>query len=64
MRLLGDRREAETMGQRGLQRVRERFTVEKMVQSYENLYDDLLRAKGISTSGRGMPERGSHGMGS
>jgi len=45
MRLLVNRREAEEMGKRGLERVRERFSMEKMVRSYEELYVGLLREK-------------------
>jgi glycosyltransferase involved in cell wall biosynthesis len=46
VRLLGDKHEAEAMGRRGLELVREKFTIEKMVRSYEELYLGLLREKG------------------
>ncbi|MCX6355316.1 MAG: glycosyltransferase [Candidatus Aureabacteria bacterium] len=38
--------EVREMGLRGLERVRDLFSVEKMVQSYEDLYLSLLREKG------------------
>ena len=47
MRLLVNRREAEEMGKRGLEKVREQFTIERMVKSYEDLYLELMSRKGI-----------------
>ncbi|MEJ2745652.1 MAG: glycosyltransferase, partial [bacterium] len=41
--ILGDKREAKAMGRRGLDLVRKKFTIEKMVKSYEELYLGLLR---------------------
>lgn len=45
--ILGDRERALLLGERGRARVRERFTLAKMLGSYESLYEELLRAKGL-----------------
>jgi L-malate glycosyltransferase len=62
MRVLGDRREAEAMGRRGLELVRERFTIEKMVTAYEKLYESLMLKKESRCAGFNVSERGAHGI--
>ena len=43
LRLLNDRDDAIEMGRRGLERMKERFTIDRMVKSYETLYEKLMR---------------------
>jgi glycosyltransferase involved in cell wall biosynthesis len=42
VRLLRDRPAAEEMGRRGRQRVERRFSMERMVRSYEDLYEEIM----------------------
>jgi len=42
LRLLSNRDVAIEMGRRGLERVREHFTIDRMVKSYETLYEKLM----------------------
>jgi glycosyltransferase involved in cell wall biosynthesis len=51
LHLLRNKAAAEEMGRRGLERVKREFSMRKMVQSYEELYSDLLCARGIDTVG-------------
>jgi glycosyltransferase involved in cell wall biosynthesis len=62
MRVLRDRRAAEAMGQRGLELVRERFTIEKMVTAYEKLYESLMLKKESRCAGFNVSEQGAHGI--
>ncbi len=43
--LLQDRERAEAMGQAGRERVEKHFSVERMVQETETLYEELIREK-------------------
>ena len=45
--VLNDKGKRETMGKAGRNRVATHFSIEKMVEGYENLYFDLAREKGI-----------------
>jgi len=59
--LLQDRERAEAMGQAGRERVEKYFTVERMVQKTEALYEELIGEKmerGRTEEGRGRVERG------
>ncbi len=47
VRLLENRGEAEAMGRAGMERARRVFTIEKMISSYEKLYDKLLERVGV-----------------
>lgn len=52
-RLLGNAEEAREMGRRGRERVCKRFTVERMVHEYEELYRALLARTGATAGGGG-----------
>lgn len=47
LHVLSDGERARAMGRRGLELVRERFSLEAMVRSYERLYERLLAKEGI-----------------
>jgi glycosyltransferase involved in cell wall biosynthesis len=46
VRVLGDAELARSLGERGRARVAERFTLDRMLRAYEELYENVLRAKG------------------
>jgi len=50
-RLLVDRDAAKAMGRTGRKRIEEQFTIGKMVKNYEQLYANLLQAKGKTILG-------------
>lgn len=48
VRLIGNPGEAAEMGRRGLARVRELFSIDRMVRAHEGLYGELLERKAVS----------------
>ena len=47
LRLLGNKKLRENMGREGKKRVQEYFNINRVVKDYEQLYDTLLRKKGL-----------------
>ena len=48
-RLLLNREEAKSMGEKGRERVKQYFSFEKMMRSYENIYESILNRKSINS---------------
>ena len=50
VRLLNDSAKAQALGRRGQEKVRKDFTIERMIDQYENLYLTLAQSKGLAVT--------------